>query len=590
MNGAHGMTASLTLAHAGWEPSGPLPNRRGMRHLLLMLGLLAMTVAASAGSVVTFPAGEVVETRASAADARDLRAFVAAWWDRYLHMDAAALKERMSDDVTRLSGTVRQGRPAVLAGLAEEWKSFERPGGVIANERSVRQARLWSDGRHATALYWLEIEGGARWTYSDQALVVQAFRKEGGRWLLVHETLVDGAEADLDDPGSTAPENFEFEFASPAGDLDRAVRFYAKLLGPPEVRTSSRATFLLRGARFHLDASGLHGYASRKVGLPAGWPEFLVADLSKWRVRTLAKGTRGPDPYVVAADPGGNVFVLVERRYASAGVPAPTGPSGFPSDAGAARAVQEAWLRTDGAALARLHARGGLWYDGSRLKTRGLESGAGLVPALERWYWPRYDRSSKGLAAKLSVRSVRVRPLGDRRLVSGVRMLEGLGPHRFREESLFTHVLDGPGVAATVIAPSGDSPGLALELDYAAVPTADLDANRRFYTGTLDLGKPYSDEDYFGWWSRTWVFGTYLADPETDGIPRPDRTNAYLSLWVPDAAALQAWLEKQGSRFPVIPSINNDGGVDSEPGYRQVYATDTEGCGVLFSEYTGRRH
>lgn len=493
-------------------------------------------------------------------------------------MDATTLSGRMSEDVRR---GVRQGRAGVLQDLAAEWRSFERPGGVIANERSVRQARLWSDGRHATALYWLEIEGGARWTYSDQALVLQAFRKEGGRWLLVHETWAGGSDADLDAPGSTAREDFEFEFASPVGDLERATRFYTKLLGPPEVRTPQRVTFLLQGARFHLDATGLHGHATRKEGFPAGWPEFHVEDLARFRVRALARGTRGPDPYVVAADPAGNVFVLVQRRYAAGGVPAPV----------LGRAVDprlSAWVCTDGPALAELYADG-VWYDGTRTRGRGLEEGRSLAAVLPRWYWSRYDRSAKGLAVTMTVRDVRTRPLGERTLVSGVMMLEGTGPHRFREESLFTHLLSPSGVAATVLTPAGVAPGLALELDYAAVPVVDLAGARRFYTRTLGLGSPYADEDYFGWWSRQWVFGAYAADRETDGIPRKDRTNAYLSLWVRDVGAVQAWLREEGARFPVIPAINDRGGVDAEPGYRQVYATDSEGCGLLLTEYTGRR-
>lgn len=55
-----------------------------------------------------------------------------------------------------------------------------------------------------------------------------------------------------------------------------------------------------------------------------------------------------------------------------------------------------------------------------------------------------------------------------------------------------------------------------------------------------------------------------------------------------DVGAVQAWLREQGARFPVVPAINDRGGVDAEPGYRQVYATDSEGCGMLFTEYTGR--
>jgi hypothetical protein len=68
---------------------------------------------------------------------------------------------------------------------------------------------------------------------------------------------------------------------------------------------------------------------------------------------------------------------------------------------------------------------------------------------------------------------------------------------------------------------------------------------------------------------------------------RRDTSNGYLSLWVRSAEQAYSYLVAQGADFPLIPAINDVAGIDPQPGYTQVYATDSEGCGVVFTEYTG---
>ena len=72
-----------------------------------------------------------------------------------------------------------------------------------------------------------------------------------------------------------------------------------------------------------------------------------------------------------------------------------------------------------------------------------------------------------------------------------------------------------------------------------------------------------------------------------DGMPRPGIPTGYMSFWVRDIQAAYDWLVSQGSKFPVIPAINNKKGIDPNPGYTQVLATDTESVDFLCTMYTG---
>lgn len=60
-----------------------------------------------------------------------------------------------------------------------------------------------------------------------------------------------------------------------------------------------------------------------------------------------------------------------------------------------------------------------------------------------------------------------------------------------------------------------------------------------------------------------------------------------MSFWVDSANQSYAYLVAQGATFPRIPAINDVSGIDDQPGYRQILATDSEGNGVLLTEYTG---
>ena len=99
--------------------------------------------------------------------------------------------------------------------------------------------------------------------------------------------------------------------------------------------------------------------------------------------------------------------------------------------------------------------------------------------------------------------------------------------------------------------------------------------------------RQYRDSGWVGFWSENSVFGLFVARADRDGIPRSHRANGYASLWVDSACDIFEFLKRNGSEFPVLRAINDRSGVDAQPGYNQVYATDSEGNGVVFTEYTG---
>lgn len=547
-----------------------------LRRFVWIIVLFSLTTGTAFAGPVTFDASQIAASDCSTADTASLRAFEMRLWERWLRQDGPAYVAMLSADVTRYSGrapAAQRGAAQVARELKREWSAFERPGGVISEAMRIEQARFHVDGEFATAEYAISVKGGTRWKYTDQGLVFQVLQRSGPSWKICHQ--VDSWSLDFDPTsGEAGQQTFSFGFVYPFTDLKRAEAFYRPLLGTPESVTAERCVFNLQGMRFTLERGG-----EIRRDWPNGYGVFLVPDLTPWRSKLTGTVhvTPSGDDRMVSTDADGNMFALL--RVTRGGQPTAR-LRGLTSVE--VRRVFLAWMRHDAAALSKAFAPDVRWFDDSRIRTRGVACGAGAVMrALTDVYWPQYARNKEIVA---SASSERRRKVGQRTLFTFLVNLEGVGPHPFRESASVTMLLDARGrVCQWVVAGDNRHDGLVLEFDYTGVPIADIQKAQAFYSGVLRLGKPYRDHGWRGWWSDRAVYGIYK------GPTRPGHANGYVSFWVRSIDDCMRYLKKHGSRFPVIESITSTAGVDDEPGYRQVYATDSEGNGIVFTEYTGRR-
>ncbi|OLP19397.1 hypothetical protein BST81_06540 [Leptolyngbya sp. 'hensonii'] len=547
-----------------------------------------------------FTVNPIVTGRADAA--QELRDTIVAFWQDYLRLDTPSYLNHFTPDAIRLSGRsgARQvGRSAIQAGMPAEWEAFERPKNVIAEKMTVERAEFHIEGNFATAIYWMAVKGGTRWHYTDQGLVFQAFVKQDQQWRVVHHTDAWSLDYNVSEQKPGAGATFDFDFAYPVKDLTRAIQFYTPLLGEPESVTPTHAWFNLRGGRFILETSTWGGRAQVRKQLPNGYALFSVPDaeteaarLTQAKVKLLSQPQKlGVDTYCVGLDKDQNLFVLWEKDFKAATNIGPT-VSGFPALNPLAKTAQQtiqSWLAMDTVTLNRMYAPQGTWFDDTRLKHRGQERGSSIVPALQSVYWPRYDRGQRGIAAHLEAVNFHTRSFGSQYIVSYDMRLTGQGAHPFRDSAWVTQVFNNENqVAHTFIVDNNRSNAPALELDYSGYPVKNVSQARQFYAKTMGLGEGYDDESYYGFWSNHAVFGLYEADPEEDKLPQPRQANGYMSFWVRSAKEIYNYLQQNGSSFPMIPAINDKRGLNQQPGYVQVVATDSEGNVILFTEYSGR--
>ncbi|MBN8609189.1 MAG: DUF4440 domain-containing protein [Deltaproteobacteria bacterium] len=525
-------------------------------------------------------------------------------WSAWIARDVDAYVARVAPDGTRAAratGRFVSGRAAMADALAQEWLAFEREGDDLAARLAIRHVSIRVEGDSAAVRSTIRVRGGAHWDFEDRFQVLQVLVRRGDRWQILHHS-------DASDPSTGLPPgsrdeltmaDIGFEYAYPVDDLARAVRFYTALLGEPVVVTETRATFQLAGGRFHLDATRLGGLAAVRRALPNGYPIFetedvdaRVADLRRHGVEIVGDViARGPDRLAVALDRAGNVLVLEERAHAvHAGLRtelAFTTPSGLPEACvHPVRDYVTSWLTADAEAIARRHSRDARYFDATG---RASEIGSREIEAVLRDQWSRRDRSATGLATVMRLEALRVRPLGRGALVTFTLDDHATGPHPSRDRLLVTQVwadAEGRSIRDTFVVRSEASPAMALALDYTGAPAESLAPEEALYRRVLHFGEPYRDESYVGFWGTDTVFGIYEASPAEDGVPVHGRANGYMSFWVRSIDDAHAFLRAQGASFPLVPAIVSRAGIDEQPGYRQVLATDSEGNLLLLTEYT----
>ncbi len=522
------------------------------------------------------------------------------WLDR----NDDELMQLVDDEVTRFrQGRVAYGAAAVRAQISAESRG-ERPQGYPSSmQLAIRNVRIRVDGSFASALYRMAIHGGARWEYEDLATIQQVFRKAGDGWKLVGHTESlrlddhDVPEVADDVPSRRAP--FRFDFVYPVKDLQRAIDFYSPLLGPPTAQTSTRASFRFQDSYFELEARPIDPRMTIADGLANGYAKIdvdslagIARSLSETGESHIELTPCGKDQCMVTEDPSGNVIVWRETSVSespdavrptvsySAGA-RPGGPIGVDIFL-----AMTAWMAADhGSLIGRLTADS-VWLDDAL----SVAAGPSQIEQALQSRWLMLDRGADGLNGDLVLSNVRTRNIGDRVLVSFETTLDMRGNRKSSFRAFVTQVWvtddAGQKLELTYIARARDVRDIPVNsMDYTAYPVADLGIAGRFYKIVLG-SEPYRDNNWFGFWSTASVFGLIGDIPDINSYsPIPHHGNGYADLSVRSVEQVYAYLRSRGATFPLVEGINSVPGIDSQPGYKQVLAVDSEGNLVNFSQY-----
>lgn len=573
---------------------------------------LAAAGAATTDSRVSLAPSDWHLSTVDRADADDLRAALLAWHEAWVARDAKACAALLSVDAVRAvqsQGDPEVGRRGVLAALPREWAALEQDdSGGSALTVVLRDVRVQIAGDAALLRYYTEVSGGTRWEFEDLIAFSALWRREAdGEWRQAFQA--DAANLDVDiDSGAPGRANFSYDYALPVQDLARAVRFYTLLLGSPEAVEAGIAVFQLNGSRLYLDSTGQAPGATPIAGLPNGWPLVYAADPARARQRARAAGVEfvgGEQSFAgqrvrYAFDPAGNLLALASavpapaRAVAELEVAAPVAGKNVPQAIIDSHAVfARAWLDGDIDRVAEQLDTGVALLDAARTRTRGWLTKAaavrqGLVASMPTPESPDGQASALRLAPPVTLR------VGPWLAWSGRRTLVGAAPWQRQAHALQSLVFDARSakIVQLVNAATPRVSALALDFDYAGLPATaeqwDEAAHAlRAFTGARDS---YQDEGWLGLWGERAVLGLFEAEVDSDGLPRDHAASAYLSLWVSDVNAALRFARAAGADLPVVPAINDRAGIDRNPGYQQVYLSDSEGNGIVLTEYTGRRN
>ncbi|MEM8562458.1 MAG: nuclear transport factor 2 family protein [Pseudomonadota bacterium] len=509
----------------------------------------------------------------------------------------------LSEDSSRIMGDeLAYGRKAVVAMIKGESRG-ERPEGYPSSlQLTLRDLELQLQGDMATAFYRMDIRGGARWEFADLATVLQVFRQRDKQWELVAQVqsfaLDDATAPPVPDnvPNRIAP--IRFDFVYPAQDITRAVDFYTPLLGPPVVHNQQRAAFRFADAFFVLTAEPVDKRIVIKPGMANGYAVVDIESIDAFRKRLSEAGAMNVtetlcdnEACLIAEDPSGNVSVFRqsaatsprkegEKPFALAFILKDKTLDGHPE----AIAVMQAWVSDHEQALRQWLGETTLWIDSTGV-ARGAEAIATLLSQNRRQL-----ETAEGLTSQLLISNVRVRSVGQSALITFQASLEVPAQPRLNSTLLVTQLWRDTGDKPTLetmfavdIEPYRDVP--VGSMDYTAYPVVNLGLAGRYYK-TLFGSEPYRDDNWFGFWSTTSVFGLVGQYPDVESYsPIAHRSNGYADFSIRSAEEVYEYLKSRDVSFPQVNGINDQPGIDPQPGYRQILAVDSEGNLVNFSQY-----
>ena len=536
-------------------------------------------------------------------DNRKIMDLIETYHRHWLDRSDKKVSELLDEKIVRF----REGR--ITYGLTDTFKRIknesrgERPSGYASSmQLEIVDMQIHSEINFAIALYSVGIKGGARWEYSDLATIFQVFNKIDGKWKIIGHIenfrLDNSNVRQLPDTVPNRRSPFNFDFVYPVKDLQRAIDFYSPLLGSPEIVTSTSASFKAGDSYFELESEPIDDRINIMYGRANGYGIINVNSLSNIRDQisglidiNMKTKPCGMAECLITEDTSGNIVIW--REYKSTN----TSPNKKPTMQSLSKLDQppvsskvmqsiNAWITNDYSRLLDMHTNKALWIDDAF----GVAQGRQEIKLALQSRWDLFDKGPNGLNADLETKNFQVRDIGNRQLVTLEMSIHMRASPKRSFNCLLTQVWKTDGadlkLEHTFIAQKDNIKDTPVgTMDYIAYPVYDLGKAGRFYKNLLG-SEPYRDENWFGFWSTTNVFGLVGPMSKNSWGPIPHKSNGYADFSVRSAKEVYKYLQSKGAVFPVEEAINDTSGIDEQPGYNQILAIDSEGNLVNFSDYT----
>ena len=520
------------------------------------------------------------------------------WLDR----DNKEVTGLLHDEIIRFrDGRITYGLNNTFNRIVNESRG-ERPSGYASSmQLEIVDMQIHSEINFSTALYSIGIKGGARWEYSDLATVFQIFHKVDNEWKIIghieNYRLDNPKVKKLPDTIPNRRSAFNFDFVYPVKDLQRAIDFYSPLLGSPEKITSTSASFRAGDSYFELELEPIDDRIEAIFGRANGYGIINVDSLSDIKDQIIGlidinMQTKpcGLAECLITEDTSGNIVLW--REYKSTN----TSPNKKPTIQSLNELDQppvfsklmqsvNAWITNDYSRLLAMQSNKALWIDDAI----GVAEGREQIKLALQSRWSLFDKGVNGINADLKTSNFQIRNIGNRQLVTLEMSINLRASPKRSFDCLLTQIWKKEGsdlvLESTFIAQKNNIKNMPVStMDYTAYPVYDLGKAGRFYKDLLG-SEPYRDENWFGFWSTTNVFGLVGPMSKDSWSPIPQRSNGYADFSIRSAEEVYEYLKSKGSLFPVVEGINDTSGIDEQPGYNQILATDSEGNLVNFSDY-----
>ena len=203
--------------------------------------------------------------------------------------------------------------------------------------------------------------------------------------------------------------------------------------------------------------------------------------------------------------------------------------------------------------------------------------------------WKLFDRGSNGIDANLKIKNFESIKLSNHFLsyleISVEMKTNPKGSYDFFLMQIWKGDNEDLKLQSTFIAEKRRLKNMPVNsMDYTAYPVNDLGKDGRYYKNIFG-SEPYRDDNWFGFWSTTSVFGLVGPLSKDSWQPVPHKGNGYADLSIRSADEVYEYLKSKGSVFPVVEGIGDTSGIDPQPGYNQILAVDSEGNLINFSQY-----